>query len=172
MNRQNAIWMALVLAIVGGAIGIAIFMQGERSARDRTGEQEQSAGAGQERPDEREFIGATVEGRPYSPAVRIGDTLYVSGQVAIDADGNQVHGDVAEQTELVMENIKRLVEQAGFEMSDVVRATVFLVDIDDYAAMNEVYARYFPAAPPARACVAVRELVFGFLVEISCIAQR
>ncbi len=121
----------------------------------------------------RQAIGAVAPGRPYTPAVRIGDTLYVSGQVAINPEtGEEVHGSVEEETEQVMRNIERLVTEAGFEMPDVVRATVFLVDIDDYAAMNGVYGRYLPENPPARACVAVKEIVLGFKVEISCVAQR
>ena len=123
-------------------------------------------------PPAREVIGGPSSGRPYSPAVRIGDTLYVSGQIAIDPEGNEVRDSVEAETEQVLNNIKRWVEEAGFEMSDVVRATVFLSDINDYDAMNSAYIRFFPENPPARACVAVREIVRGFRVEISCIAQR
>lgn len=132
---------------------------------------------GEEKKDSKqvakETIGVVQEGRPFSPAVRIGDTLYVSGQIAVDPEtGDAVRDDIKAETEQVLKNIKRLVEEAGFEMGDVVRATVFLTDISDYGPMNEVYAKFFPENPPARACVAVKELVSDFRVEISCIAQR
>jgi 2-iminobutanoate/2-iminopropanoate deaminase len=121
----------------------------------------------------KEYIGAVREGMPFSPAVKIGNTLYVSGQVPIDpGTGEEVRGDVKAQTRKTLENIQALVEQAGFRMEDVVRATVFITDMDLYADMNSVYLEFFPKNPPARACVAVKELVRDFLVEISCIAQR
>ena len=93
--------------------------------------------------------------------------------MAIDPEtGTEVRESIEAETERVMLNIERLVRMAGFEMSDVTRATVYLSDIDDYAAMNAVYSRFFPTDPPARACVAVDSLVRGFRLEISCIAQR
>ena len=121
----------------------------------------------------RETIGKVEEGWPFSPAVKIDNTLYVSGQIPIDPEtGEEVHGDIKEQTAQVMKNVERLVKEAGFDMKDVVRATVFITDMDHFADMNSVYTTYFPSNPPARACVAVKELARGFLVEISCIAQR
>lgn len=136
---------------------------------------------------ERSVIGGPSSGKPYSPAILTtrytlngnnernvtGQTLYVSGQVAINPEtGEEVRDDVAAETRQVLENIKRWVEEAGFEMSDGVKATVFLADIADYAAMNEVYVEFFPDSPPARECVAVKEIVRGFRVEISLTVEK
>lgn len=136
---------------------------------------------------ERVVVGGAVAGRPYSPAIRttvyhvFGDgsrvpvsaTLHVSGQIAIDPVSRaEVRANVAAETEQVLKNIRALVESAGFTMEDVVKCTVFLSDIGDYDAMNAAYSIAFPNNPPARECVAVKEIVRGFRVEISCIAQR
>jgi 2-iminobutanoate/2-iminopropanoate deaminase len=141
---------------------------------NKPAEKEQAAGTDPGKVDTaKECIGAVREGMPFSPAVKIGNTLYVSGQVPIDpATGEEVRGDIKAQTRKTLENIKALVEQAGFRMEDVVRATVFIADMDLFADMNSVYVEFFPKNPPARACVAVKGLVRDFLVEISCIAQR
>ncbi len=120
----------------------------------------------------REVVGGSSSGRPFSPAVKVGNTLYVSGQIANDPDGNEVRDSIEAETAQVLDNIKRLVEEAGFEMTDVVRATVFLADMADYDAMNQVYVSYFPENPPARACVAVKALARDFRIEISCIAIK
>jgi 2-iminobutanoate/2-iminopropanoate deaminase len=111
---------------------------------------------------------------PYSQAVRVGSFLYTSGQVALDpASGALVAGDVAEQTVRVIENLKAVLAAAGANLTQVVKTTVFLKNIGDFAAMNEVYGRYFAAEdviPPARSTVEVARLPKDALVEIEIIA--
>ena len=109
---------------------------------------------------------------PFSAARKAGNTLYISGQIARTADGVDVKESVAAETRQVMDNLKRILEDNGYSFDDVVRATVFLTDIEDYHEMNKEYASYFENAFPARACVGGVELVFGFRVEISCIAYK
>ena len=110
---------------------------------------------------------------PYSQAVRSGDTLYCSGQIPLDpATGTLVAGSIAEQTERVLDNLGAVLEAAGFGFPDVVRCTVYLVDMDDFAEMNGVYARYFGDEPPARVTVAVAALPKGADLEISCTARK
>lgn len=107
---------------------------------------------------------------PYSQAVKANGFVFVSGQVAIDPKTQQViEGDIAKQTERVLENLKGIVEAAGSSLHKVVKTTVFLKDMGEFAAMNEVYARYFPAAPPARATVEVARLPKDVRVEIELI---
>ena len=108
---------------------------------------------------------------PYSPAVRAGVMLFVSGQIAIDpASGNLVEGNVAAQTEQVMKNLRALLAAGGSGMENVVKTTVFLKSMNDFAAMNEVYGRYLGADPPARSTVEVARLPKDALVEIEAIA--
>jgi 2-iminobutanoate/2-iminopropanoate deaminase len=108
---------------------------------------------------------------PYSQAIRANGFLYVSGQVALDAKtGEMMAGDISQQTERTLENVRGIVEAAGSNMSHVVKATVFLKDMNEFAAMNQVYARYFPLAPPARSTVQVARLPKDALVEIEVIA--
>lgn len=108
---------------------------------------------------------------PYSQAVVAGNMVFCSGQIAIDpASGELKKGTVAEQTELVLRNMKAVLEAAGSKLENVVKTGVFLADMGDFAEMNEVYARYFPENPPARACVAVRTLPKEVDVEIECVA--
>jgi len=108
---------------------------------------------------------------PYSQAVRANGFLFLSGQVALDPkSGEMVGASIAEQTERVMENVKGIVEAAGSKMAHVVKTTVFLKNMNDFAAMNEVYARYFAAAPPARSTVEVARLPKDALVEIEVTA--
>ena len=110
---------------------------------------------------------------PYSQAVRVGDTLYLAGQIGIDAQtGAFVPGGIGPQTRRALENCRAVLETAGFTLTDVVQAQVFLEDIDDFAAMNEVYATFFPQAPPARATVEVAELPRGAKVEVMLTAVR
>ena len=112
---------------------------------------------------------------PYSQAVRVGDMLFTSGQVALDpATGNLVPGGIVEQTTRVLENLKAVLAAAGLDMIHVVKTTVFLKDMKDFAAMNEIYAKYFApqgAVPPARSTVQVAGLPKDALVEIECIAK-
>jgi 2-iminobutanoate/2-iminopropanoate deaminase len=108
---------------------------------------------------------------PYSPAVRSGNLVFVSGQVPIDpATGNMVDGDVAAQTRRVFDNIKALLDAAGLTFAHVVRTTVFLADMNDFAAMNTIYATYFSEPYPARATVQVARLPKDARVEIDVIA--
>ncbi len=111
---------------------------------------------------------------PYAQAVRIGEFVYTSGQVAFDpATGNLVAGGIAEQTERVCENLRAVLNETNLNLTHVVKTTVFLQDLGDFAAMNEVYARYFAPAgivPPARSTVQVAALPRKALVEIECIA--
>ena len=108
---------------------------------------------------------------PYSPAIRAGQLLFVSGQVAIDpATGNLVDGDIATQTRRVLDNVGALLEAAGRSFSDGVRTTIFLADMNDFAAVNAVYAGYFTEPYPARATVQVARLPKDARVEIDAIA--
>ena len=109
---------------------------------------------------------------PYSQAVRSNGFVFVSGQVAIDPANQQViAGDIAAQTDRVMKNLSGILKAAGSRLEKVVRATVFLKNLGDFAAMNEVYARYFTSAPPARSTVEVARLPKDVLVEIDVIAE-
>ena len=108
---------------------------------------------------------------PYSQAVKSNGFLFASGQVALDPRNNEfLGGDIRLQTERAMENIKAVVEAAGSNLHHVVKTTVFLKDMNDFAAMNEAYGTFFPAAPPARATVQVARLPKDALVEIEVIA--
>ena len=109
---------------------------------------------------------------PYSPARSAGQTLYLSGQVARTPAGQEVRDSVEAETRQVMENLGRVLKEHGAGFDDVVNATVYLVDIGDYAAMNKVYASYFSKGFPARACIGGVKLVFGFKVEISAVAFK
>jgi 2-iminobutanoate/2-iminopropanoate deaminase len=108
---------------------------------------------------------------PYSPAIRAGNLVFVSGQVPLDpATGQIVEGDIAAQTDQVMRNIGALLKAAGCGFDHVVRMTVFLADLNDFAAMNEVYGRYVGTPAPARATVQVARLPRDVGVEIDAIA--
>lgn len=112
---------------------------------------------------------------PYSQAVRVGDMLFTSGQIPIDPKtGSFVAGGITEQTTQVLENIQAILSHAGIDMIHVVKTTVFLKDMKDFAAMNEVYAKYLApagAVPPARSTVQVAALPKDALVEIEVIAK-
>ena len=108
---------------------------------------------------------------PYSPAVRVGNLLFLSGSIPLDpSSGEIVAGGITEQTTRVMENITALLSAAGAELSHVVRTTVFMVDLGEFAAMNAVYASYFAAPYPARSTVQVVKLPKDVRVEIDVIA--
>lgn len=110
---------------------------------------------------------------PYSQAIEMNGHLFISGQVPIDpATGKVVDGGITEQTEQVMRNIKAILKEAGYAFEDVVKSTCLLSDMDNFAAMNEVYARYYPNHPPARAAYGVVKLPLGVLVEIETIAMK
>jgi 2-iminobutanoate/2-iminopropanoate deaminase len=108
---------------------------------------------------------------PYSPAVRAGGFLFVSGQGPIDpASGEPSRGSIEEQTRLVFSNIKAILEAAGASLDRVVKTTVYLDDIQNFAAMNAVYATFFPTDPPARTTIQAANLPLGIAVEIDVIA--
>jgi 2-iminobutanoate/2-iminopropanoate deaminase len=110
---------------------------------------------------------------PYSQAVLSRKTLYCSGQIALDpATGNLVDGDVSAQTEQVMKNLGAVLRQAGFDFTNVVKTTIFLIDMNDFTAVNAVYGRTFDAVKPARSTIAVAGLPRGARVEIDCIARK
>jgi 2-iminobutanoate/2-iminopropanoate deaminase len=110
---------------------------------------------------------------PYSQAVQMNGTLYVSGQIPINPEtGKLVEGDIAAQTEQVFRNISAILESAGYEFSDVVKSTCLLSDMANFKAMNEVYGRYYSENQPARAAFAARELPLGALIEIETIAVK
>ncbi|HLL99990.1 MAG TPA: RidA family protein [Pyrinomonadaceae bacterium] len=110
---------------------------------------------------------------PYSQAVKAGNMVFLSGQIPIDPQtGEFVSDDVAEQTEQVLKNLSAVLEAASVSLNDVVKTTVFLADMNDFAAMNEVYARYFSENKPARATVQAARLPRDARVEIDCIAVR
>ncbi|MBM3984370.1 MAG: RidA family protein [Planctomycetes bacterium] len=109
---------------------------------------------------------------PYSQAIVSDGLLFASGQVALDpATGAFAGGDVGAQTERVLQNLQAVLEQGGASLADVLRTTVYLRDMADFAAMNAVYARFFPGAPPARSTVAVAGLPKDARVEIDAIAR-
>jgi 2-iminobutanoate/2-iminopropanoate deaminase len=111
---------------------------------------------------------------PYSQAIRVGNTLYLAGQIALDPRTNQMIADrsIEAETRQVLDNLKAVVEAAGFRMSDIVSTTVFMVDLNEFARMNAVYATYFPTNPPARATVQAARLPRDVKVEIAAIAAR
>ena len=108
---------------------------------------------------------------PYSQAIRVGNLIYTSGQIPIDpATGVFVEGGIKEQTRQSLSNIKAILEEAGISMSNVVKTTVFLADMNDFADMNAVYAEFFEEPYPARSAVAVKSLPKGALVELDVVA--
>ncbi len=110
---------------------------------------------------------------PYSQAICVGDWVFAAGQAAIDpAAGKLIEGDVSAQTRRVLQNISAILEAAGTSPAKVVKTTVFLTDMANFKAMNEVYAEFFPEHPPARSTVAVAGLPLGAQVEIECIALK
>ena len=110
---------------------------------------------------------------PYSQAIEVNGTLYISGQLPIDAStGKFAEGGIKEQTEPALKNIGYILEEAGYSFRDVVKSTCLLSDIADFAAMNEVYAKYYTQDCPARAAFAVKSLPMGALVEIETIAAK
>lgn len=109
---------------------------------------------------------------PYSQAIRAGQYVFCSGQVGLDPAGGQlVEGGIGAQTQRALENLKAVLEAAGLTTEDVVKTMVFLVSMDDFEAMNEIYAGFFGDPAPARSTVAVKELPRGALVEVEAIAR-
>ncbi len=114
---------------------------------------------------------ATVSGGPYSQAVIHNGLIYISGQGATDPQTNEVRlGTIEEESELALENIRIILEEAGSSLSKVLQVTVYLLDMKDYVRFNEFYKRYFQPDFPARTCVQAAKLPFGIRVEIDAIA--
>jgi aminoacrylate peracid reductase len=117
-------------------------------------------------------VGSPPPLAPYSPGTKAGGAVYVSGMLAMDKDGKTIGiGNVKEQTRAVLNAIKSVIETAGGTMSDIAYNAIFLKDLADYAAMNEVYREFFPSEPPARYCIRADLVRPEFLVEISSIAH-
>jgi len=115
---------------------------------------------------------APFQGAPYSQAIRAGDLVFVSGQLALRPGDEELSGgSIAEQTEQVLANLRAILEAAGSGLDRLVKTTVFLQDLGDFAGMNEVYARHVGERPPARSTVEVAKLPSGALVEIEAIAH-
>jgi len=108
---------------------------------------------------------------PYSQAVVVGDMLFTSGQIPLRADGTLVKGDIEAQTAQVLSNLKAIIEEAGADLSRVIKTTVFLKNLDDFVAMNGVYAQAFGSHTPARSTVQVAKLPRDVLVEIETIVS-
>ena len=110
---------------------------------------------------------------PYSQAIQVGDFVFTSGQIPIDpATGNFVEGGIKEQTRQSLLNVKAILEEAGLTLGNVVKTTVFMADMNDFADMNAIYAEFFSEPYPARSAVAVKTLPKGALVEIEVLAQK
>ena len=107
---------------------------------------------------------------PYSQAVKCGDYVFTSGQIALDPSTGTLCGDIREQSERVCRNLEAVLSAAGSSLDRVIKTTCFLADIADFAAFNEVYGKYF-SHKPARSCVAVKSLPKGALVEVECVAK-
>ncbi|MHC4390032.1 MAG: RidA family protein [Planctomycetota bacterium] len=117
-----------------------------------------------------ETAGAPAAIGPYSQAIQAGGLLFCSGQIPLTTEGTLLEGDVAEQTHQVLENLGAVLEAGGASFGSVVKTTVFLADMNDFGAMNAVYATYFESHKPARATVEVSRLPKDVRVEIDCIA--
>ncbi|HKJ27623.1 MAG TPA: Rid family detoxifying hydrolase [Anaerolineales bacterium] len=116
-------------------------------------------------------VGGSKPVAPYSPGVRYGDLVFSSGQVGIDpATGKLAEGGVEAQARQCLENLKKVLEAAGSDMDHALKCTIFMADMGDYAAINEIYATYFTSDPPARSAVQVAALPIGALVEIEAVA--
>ena len=113
---------------------------------------------------------APFQGAPYSQAIKAGDYVFVSGQLGLEPGDTEIRGGIAEQTEQIFRNLGAILEEAGSELGRLVKTTVFLTDLGDFQAMNEVYARHVGEVPPARATVEVSALPSGAKVEIEAVA--
>ncbi len=116
---------------------------------------------------------APFQGAPYNQAIRVGDLVFVAGQLGVAPGGSGMVGEgITEQTEQVMQNLTAILEEAGSALENLVKTTVFLTDLADFAAMNEVYASHVGDRPPARSTVQVAALPSGARVEIEAVAHR
>ena len=114
---------------------------------------------------------APFQGAPYNQAIRVGELVFVAGQLGLKPGGTAPEGDVAAQTEQALQNLSAILEEAGSSLANLVKTSVFLQDLGDFAAMNEVYARYAGDRPPARSTFQVAKLPSGALVEIEAVAH-
>jgi 2-iminobutanoate/2-iminopropanoate deaminase len=114
---------------------------------------------------------APFQGAPYSQAIRTGDLVFVAGQLGLKPGDTEVAGGIEEQTEQALANIRAILEEAGSGLDRLVKTTVFLIDLGDFAAMNEVYARHVGDRPPARSTVEISKLPTGARVEIEAVAH-
>ena len=114
---------------------------------------------------------APFQGAPYNQAIRAGELVFVAGQLGLKPGDAAVEGDIAVQTEQVMQNLSAILDAAGSGLGNLVKTTVYLVDLGDFAAMNEVYARHVGDRPPARATIEISKLPSGALVEIEAVAH-
>ena len=118
-------------------------------------------------------IDSLAKGVPYSHAVEVGGLIFISGTLPVDIEKKlAIKDDVTKATELVLSNIDKILEAAGSTLGKVVKATVFLRSMADFNAMNETYKKYFPENPPARSCVAVKEIPGDYPIEIEVIATK
>lgn len=108
---------------------------------------------------------------PYSQAVQTGGLIFCAGQIALKPDGTFLDGDLAEQAEQIMQNIIAVLAAADCTLENIVKTTIYLTDISDFGAVNEVYGKYFEQNPPARTTIAVKELPFNAKVEIEVVAE-
>jgi 2-iminobutanoate/2-iminopropanoate deaminase len=131
----------------------------------------QSPPTSQSAPPDREAYHSQLPARPYSRAVRVGNTYYFSGALGVtDETLAMTEGRIEAETRNVMEGFSELFQELGVEFGHVVKGTVYLADVSDYAGMNQVYGEYFPADPPARECIAAGQILSDGLVEISFVA--
>jgi 2-iminobutanoate/2-iminopropanoate deaminase len=116
------------------------------------------------------YTSETLKGLPFSAAVRVGEMLYLSGQIGIDASGKLVPGGISAETHQAMENIRATLEQCGSSLDNIIKATVMLADMNEWSEMNKVYVTYFSDHLPARSALGANGLAMGARVEIECIA--
>jgi 2-iminobutanoate/2-iminopropanoate deaminase len=116
--------------------------------------------------------GAPAALGPYSQAIRSGDLVFCSGQLGLDPTTGELADGVEAQAERALRNLQSVLDAAGLSLDDVVKTTIFLADIDDFAAVNAVYAKFMPTPPPARSTIGIGALPKGGLVEIEAIARR
>ena len=114
---------------------------------------------------------APFQGAPYNQAIRVADLVFVAGQLGLEPGGATVEGDIATQTDQAMRNLSAILAEAGSSMENLVKTSVFLTDLGDFTAMNEVYARHVGERPPARSTFEVAGLPSGALVEIEAVAH-
>jgi 2-iminobutanoate/2-iminopropanoate deaminase len=114
---------------------------------------------------------APFQGAPYSQAIRSGDLVFVAGQLGLKPGQTEIGGSIGEQTEQALANVRAILEEAGSGLDRLVKTTVFLTDLDDFAGMNEVYARHVGDRPPARSTIEVSKLPSGARIEIEAIAH-